>query len=151
MLLHLPRTAGYGQEARVKDGLALAGHRAEAMCEATTRAIITLPGQPRRSLTRDQGAEMAQRARLRVHTDIQVYFCGPQSPCLRGTNENTNGLLRQYFRRSTDLTLQGPLEIGAVAAALNGRSRKTLRWKTPAEALGEMLREAQISSVATTG
>jgi IS30 family transposase len=90
----------HGHEARVKNGPALAGHGAEAVCDAITRTIITLPEQLRRSLTWDQGAEMAQHARLKIDAGIQVYFCDPHSPWQRGTNENTNGLLRQYFPKA---------------------------------------------------
>ncbi len=87
----------------------------------------------------DQGTEMAQHNRLRIDTGIQVYFCDPRSPWQRGTNENTNGLLRQYFPKGTDLSIYSADEISAVAAALNGRPRKTLGWKTPAETLDELL------------
>ena len=135
LLLHLPRMAGHGHEARVKNGPALAGHGAEAVRDAITRTIITLPEQLRRSLTWDQGAEMAQHARLKIDAGVQVYFCDPHSPWQRGTNENTNGLLRQYFPKGTDLSMHSAEEIAAVAAALNSRPRKTLDWKTPAEAL----------------
>src|SRR4051794_4020331 len=100
LLLHLPRMRNHGHEARVKNGPALAGHGAEAVCDAITRTIITLPEQLRRSLTWDQGAEMAQHARLKIDAGIQVYFCDPHSPWQRGTNENINGLLRQYFPRA---------------------------------------------------
>jgi IS30 family transposase len=142
LLLHLPRMTDHGLEARVKNGPALAGHGAEAVCEAITQTITTLPEQLRRSLTWDQGAEMAQHARLKVDAGIQVYFCDPHSPWQRGTNENTNGLLRQYFPKGTDLSLHSADEIAAVAAALNARPRKTLAWKTPAEALDQLLMSA---------
>ena len=82
---------------------------------------------------------MAQHARLKIDAGVQVYFCDPQSPWQRGTNENTNGLLRQYFPKGTDLSVHSAEEIAAVAAALNARPRKTLGWKTPAEALDEWL------------
>ncbi|WGD55132.1 IS30 family transposase [Bradyrhizobium sp. CB1650] len=139
MLLHLPRLAGHGEAPRAKNAPALAGHGAEAVRDAITRTIITLPEELRRTLTWDQGAEMAQHDRLKIDVGIQVYFCDPQSPWQRGTNENTNGLLRQYFPKGTDLSIHSADEISAVAAALNARPRKTLGWKTPAEALDELL------------
>jgi IS30 family transposase len=150
ILLHLPRLAGYGSSPRIKNGPALAGHGAEAVRAAITRTITTLPEQLRRSLTWDQGAEMSQHARLRIDAGLQVYFCDPHSPWQRGTNENTNGLLRQYFPKGTDLSVHGADALAAVAIALNARPRKTLGWRTPAEALDEVLRSAQTSSVATT-
>ncbi len=150
MLLHLPRMAGHGDEPRVKNGPALAGHGAEAVSDAIAATITTLPEQLRRSLTWDQGAEMAQHAQLRIDTGLAVYFCDPQSPWQRATNENTNGLLRQYFPKGTDLARHTPAELDAVAAALNGRPRKTLGWKTPAEAIDEHLRSVRQGSVATT-
>ena len=149
MLLHLPRMAEHGSGARVKNGPALAGHGAEAVRDAITRTITTLPEGLRRSLTWDQGVEMAQHARLRIDAGVQVYFCDPHSPWQRGTNENTNGLLRQYFPKGTDLSLHSASDLAAVAAALNARPRKTLGWRTPAEAFDELLRAAQ-AGVATT-
>ena len=140
MLLHLPRLSGHGEAPRMKNGPAFAGHGAEAVRDAITRTIIALPEELRRSLTWDQGAEMAQHDRLKIDAGVQVYFCDPQSPWQRGTNENTNGLLRQYFPKGTDLSIHSADEIAAVAAALNARPRKTLGWKTPAEALDEWLR-----------
>jgi IS30 family transposase len=151
MLLYLPRMSDYGQMARIKNGLALAGHGAGAVCEAITRTITTLPEQLRRSLTWDQGAEMAQHSRLKIDAGLQVYFCDPQSPWQRGTNENTNGLLRQYFPKGTDLSIHGADELAAVAATLNARPRKTLDWQTPAEALDQLLQAAKSPPVATTG
>jgi IS30 family transposase len=150
LLLHLPRMTGHGHEARVKNGPALAGHGAEAVRDAITRTIITLPEQLRRSLTWDQGAEMAQHERLKIDAGVQVYFCDPHSPWQRGTNENTNGLLRQYFPKGTDLSMHGAEQIAAVAAALNARPRKTLDWKTPAETLDLLIRSANKDGVATT-
>jgi IS30 family transposase len=149
MLLHLPRMDGHGQ-LRIKNGPALAGHGAEAVRDAIASSITTMPEQLRRSLTWDQGAEMAQYAQLRIDTGLAIYFCDPQSPWQRGTNENTNGLLRQYFPKGTDLTKHTPDDLDAVAAALNSRPRKTLGWKTPAEALNDHLRSPGQGSVATT-
>jgi IS30 family transposase len=150
MLLHLPRMEGYGVEPRVKNGPALAGYGAEAMREAITERITTLPEQLRRSLTWDRGKELSQHAQLRIDTGVLVYFADPHSPWQRGTNENTNGLLRQYFPKGTDLSRWGVEEIEAVATALNSRPRKTLGWKTPAEALDEHLRLVQQAGVVTT-
>ena len=135
-----------GQRRPVLDRLA----GAEAVRDAITATITTLPEQLRRSLTWDQGAEMAQHAQLQVDTGLQVYFCDPQSPWQRGSNENTNGLLRQYFPRGTDLARHTPNDLDAVAHALNSRPRKTLAWKTPAEALDELLSSAEQAGVATT-
>ena len=131
MLLHLPRLDGHGDAPRVKNGPALAGHGAEAVRDAITRAIVTLPQELRRSLTWDQGAEMAQHAALKIDTGIQVYFCDPQSPWQRGSNENTNGLLRQYFPKGTDLSVHSAETLAAIAATLNARPRKTLELGDP--------------------
>ena len=150
MLLHLPRMTDHGHEASVKKRPALAGHGAEAVRDAITRAIFTMPEQLRRSLTWDQGAELAQHARLKIDAGVQVYFCDPHSPWQRGTNENTNGLLRQYFPKGTDLSARSAEEIAAVAATLNARPRKTLAWKTPAEALDQLLQSDNKDRVATT-
>jgi IS30 family transposase len=149
MLLHLPRMTGHGQP-RIKNGPALAGHGAEAVRDAIAASITTLPDQLRRSLTWDQGAEMAQHAQLRIDIGLAIYFCDPHSPWQRGTNENTNGLLRQYFPKGTDLSKHSVGDLVAVAAALNGRPRKTLGWRTPAEALNDLLQSGQHDSVATT-
>ena len=141
---------GHGEGQRVKNGPALTGHGAQAVRDAITASIATLPQQLRRSLAWDQGAEMAQHAQLRTDADLDIYFCDPQSPWQRGTNENTNGLLRQYFPKGTDLHRHSPTDLDAVAAALNSRPRKTLNWKTPAETLNEHLNSLKQSSVATT-
>jgi IS30 family transposase len=138
MLLHLPPMPGHDGP-RVKNGPAFAGHGAEAVRDAITSTITTLPEQLRRSLTWDQGTEMAQHAQLRIEAGLPVYFCDPHSPWQRGSNENTNGLLRQYFPKGTDLARHSADELAAVAATLNSRPRKTLGWRTPAEVLDEYL------------
>jgi len=144
MLLHLPPMSAQGP--RVKNGPAVAGHGAEAVRDAIATAITTLPEQLRRSLTWDQGSEMAQHAQLRIDAGLQVYFCDPHSPWQRGTNENTNGLLRQYFPKGTDLSRHSAADLAAVASTLNSRPRKTLGWRTPAEALNEHLLARTASS-----
>ena len=151
MLLHLPRMEGHGTGKPVKNGPALAGHGAEAVRDAIVGTISSLPAHLRRSLTWDQGAEMAQHAQLRLDTGLEIYFCDPQSPWQRGSNENTNGLLRQYFPKGTDLSQHGAEALSAVAQALNTRPRKTLGWQTPAEALDRLLKQDMIEGVATTG
>jgi IS30 family transposase len=151
MLVHLPRLEGYGITPRVKNGPALAGYGAEAMRDALTVTIGTLPRQLRQSLTWDRGKELSQHAQPTIDTGVKVYFADPHSPWQRGTNENTNGLLRQYFPKGTDLARWATDDLEAVAATLNGRPRKTLGWKTPAEALDQLLSQPQTGSVATTG
>ena len=151
VLIHLPRETGFGTIPRTKNGPALAGYGAVTMKNALASTMTTLPEQLRRSLTWDRGKELSQHAAFKIETGIPVYFADPQSPWQRGTNENTNGLLRQYFPRGTDLARWSAEEINAVAAALNSRPRKTLDWRTPAEALNEYLQSSQQAGVATTG
>jgi len=151
LLLHLPHMAGHGLGVRAKNGPALAGHGAEAVRDAIACTMTTLPVQLRRSLTWDQGAEMTQHARLRMDTGMAIYFADPHSPWQRGTNENTNGLLRQYFPKGTDLSVHDADALAAVALVLNTRPRKTLGWRTPAEALDVVLQSAHTGSVARTG
>ena len=150
MLLHLPRMDGHGSGPREKNGPALAGHGAQAVRDAIAREITTLPEQLRRSLTWDQGSEMSQHVQLKIDTGVAVYFCDPHSPWQRGTNENTNGLLRQYFPKGTDLSLHSANDLAAVASVLNGRPRKTLGWRTPAETFDALLRPDH-TGVATIG
>ena len=150
ILIHLPREPGYGTQPKKKNGPALGGYGAVTMKNALSRSMTTLPEQLRRSLTWDRGKELSAHAAFTVETDIAVYFADPKSPWQRGTNENTNGLLRQYFPKGTDLSRWSAEEIKAVAATLNSRPRKVLGWRTPAEALNEHLRSHQQASVATT-
>jgi IS30 family transposase len=127
------------------------GYHAEAVRDAIVPAITTLPEHLRRSLAWDQGSEMTKHADLKTQVDLQVYFCDPASPWQRGTNENTNGLLRQYFPKGTPLDVHSPKHLADVEAELNGRPRKTLGWHTPAEALNELLSNPPTTSgVATT-
>ncbi len=116
-----------------------AGKSATDVRDAMTLTIKTLPVSLRRSITWDQGGEMAEHELFTVDTGIQVYFCDPHSPWRRGSNENTNGLLRQYFPKGTDLSMHGPKKLREVADSLNTRPRKTLGWKTPAEKLAELV------------
>jgi IS30 family transposase len=122
MLLHLP-----------------GGHTAEIVQEAMVTKMATLPEQLRLSLTWDQGSELANHVQIAEATGLSIYFCDPHSPWQRGTNENTNGLLRQYLPKGTDLSFYGPGLLDQIAAELNGRPRKTLGWRTPAEALDALL------------
>jgi IS30 family transposase len=133
MLLHLP-----------------ADHSAEAVRDAMLATVQTLPAQLWRSLTWDQGSEMARHAEITLAADLPIYFCDPHSPWQRGSNENTNGLLRQYFPKGTDLSRHTAEHLAAVAAELNERPRKTLGWTTPAQAMSQLLSNPQTTGVATT-
>jgi transposase, IS30 family len=125
MLLHLP-----------------SGHGADAVAAQMTEVMAALPTRLRRSLTWDQGSEMASHAQIAAAADLEIYFCDPHSPWQRGSNENTNGLLRQYFPKGTDLAVHTREDLDQAAAELNARPRRTLGWKTPAEALDEVLAAA---------
>ena len=125
MLIHLPT-----------------GRTAEAVRDQLVATMTTLPAHLRGSLTWDQGAEMAAHRSFSVATDMPVYFCDPASPWQRGSNENTNGLLRQYFPKGTDLSMHGPADLEHVAQQLNGRPRKTLDWETPAQRLRALLQSS---------
>ncbi len=109
------------------------GNKSEQVLAALREQVLTLPDQLMRSLTGDQGKEMALHANFTIDTGIQIYFCDPWSPWQRGSNENTNGLLSKYFPRGTDLKPYTQNDLNAVAAELNGRPRKTLQFITPSE------------------
>ncbi|MGE4164119.1 MAG: IS30 family transposase [Vicinamibacterales bacterium] len=151
LLVHLPRIEGYGLEPPVKNGPALGGYGAVAMKDALTSTLGSMPAGLARSLTWDRGKELSAHAQFTIDTGISVFFADPHSPWQRGTNENTNGLLRQYFPKGTDLSRWSLEDLLAVQDALNGRPRRILGWKTPAEALDEQLRSLQHAGVATTG
>jgi IS30 family transposase len=126
-------------------------HTADTVATAMIHKMTELPEQLRRSLTWDQGMEMAGHVRIAAATGLDIYFCDPHSPWQRGTNENTNGLLRQYFPKGTDLSRWGPGYLDKVATELNNRPRKRLGWRTPAEALAKLLSDqSNPPGVATT-
>jgi IS30 family transposase len=139
MLVHLPREEGYRPKETVKNGPALAGYGAITMKNALANTMSTLPEVMRQSVTWDRGKELSAHVQFKVETGIPVFFADPQSPWQRGTNENTNGLLRQYFPKGTDLSRWTAEDLAAVAAALNNRPREVLGWKTPSEVFNELL------------
>lgn len=151
ILVHLPRLEGWGEQPAVKNGPALGGYGALAMNAALTASLTTLPIQLRQTLTWDRGKELSGHAQLTLETGTRVFFADPHSPWQRPTNENTNGLLRQYFPKGTDLSRWSAQDLEAVALALNNRPRKVLGWRTPAEVFAEQLRSLQQPGVASTG
>ena len=119
--------------------LRLERYGADEVREAMAKKILTLPEALRRSVTWDQGKEMAAHARVTIDTGVQVYFCDPKSPWQRGTNENTNGLLRQYFPKGSDLSTNTEADLDEVARLLNERPRQTLGWMTPSEQFTQLV------------
>ena len=138
-LVHLPREDGYRHKETPKNGPALGGYGALAMKNAPTNSMSTLPAELARSLTWDRGGEMSAHAQFKVATGIPVFFADPRSPWQRGTNENTNGLLRQYFPKGTDLSVHNAKYLDKVAAELNDRPRKRLAFRKPIEQIGPLL------------
>ena len=151
LLVHLPRMEGWGGQPHVKNGPSLGGYGAVAMNAALTVSITKLPEQLRKTLTWDRGKELSGHSQFALKTGTRVFFADPHSPWQRPTNENTNGLLRQYFPKGTDLSRWSAEDLEAVAHALNNRPRKVLGWKTPAEVFEEQLRSVQQPGVASTG
>lgn len=151
LLVHLPRLEGWGKTPVVKNGAALGGYGAVAMNTALASSIMALPIQLRKTLTWDRGKELSGHAQFTLDTGTKVFFADPHSPWQRPTNENTNGLLRQYFPKGTDLSRWSAEDLEAVALALNNRPRKVLGWRTPAEVFAEQLQSLQRPGVASTG
>ena len=143
LLVHLPRLEGWGEQPVVKNGPALGGYGADAMSTALTASMTRLPEQLRKTLTWDRGKEMSAHAQFALETGTKVFFADPHSPWQRPTNENTNGLLRQYLPKGTDLSRWSAEDLEAIALTLNNRPRKVLGWKTPAEVFAEQLRSSQ--------
>ena len=150
LLVHLPRMQGWGEQPTVKNGPSLGGYGAVAMNAALTASMTKLPEQLRKTLTWDRGKELSGHALFTLDTGTQVFFADPHSPWQRPSNENTNGLLRQYFPKGTDLSRWSAEDLEAIAHTLNNRPRKILGWRTPAEVFEEQLRSLPQAGVATT-
>jgi len=150
LLVHLPREDGYGTIPRTKNGPALAGYGAVTMKNALSASMATMAADLRKSITWDRGKELSAHVAFTEETGIPMFFADPKSPWQRGTNENANGLLRQWFPKGTDLSRWDADELEAVANTLNSRPRKVLGWRTPAEALADELLSLQQAGVATT-
>jgi IS30 family transposase len=151
LLVHLPRLEGWGENPPVKNGPSLGGYGAAAMNTALTVSMTKLPEQLRKTITWDRGKELSGHAQFALDTGTKVFFADPHSPWQRPTNENTNGLLRQYFPKGTDLSRWSSKDLEAVALAINNRPRKVLGWRTPAEVFDEQLRSLRQPGVARTG
>ena len=151
LLVHLPRMEGWGERPAVKNGPSLGGYGALAMNAALTASMTRLPEQLRATLTWDRGKELSGHAQFALDTGTKVFFADPHSPWQRPTNENTNGLLRQYFPKGTDLSRWSADDLEAVALTINDRPRKVLGWRTPAEVFAEQLLSLQQPGVASTG
>ena len=150
ILVHLPRMEGWGEMPYMKNGPSLGGYGALAMNAALSASMATLPEQLRKTLTWDRGKELSGHAQFSVETGTKVFFADPHSPWQRPTNENTNGLLHQYFPKGTDLSRWSAEDLEAIAHALNNRPRKVLKWKTTAEVFEEQLRSLHQPGVAST-
>ena len=150
LLVHLPRLEGWGERSYVKNGPALGGYGAVAMNAALTASMAKLPEQLRKTLTWDRGKELSGHALFAMETGTKVFFADPHSPWQRPSNENTNGLLRQYFPKGTDLSRWSTEDLEAVAYALNNRPRKILKWKPPAEVFEKQLLSLNQPGVAST-
>ncbi len=150
ILVHLPRLEGWADRQAVKNGPSLGGYGAVAMNAGLTVSMTKLPEQLRKTLTWDRGKELSAHAQFTLSTGTKVFFADPHSPWQRPTNENTNGLLRQFFPKGTDLSRWTAEDLEAIALTLNNRPRKVLDWKTPAEVFAEQLSSLQQPGVATT-
>lgn len=151
LLSHLPREEGFGLIKPTKNGKPLAGYGAKSMRKALVSTMGPLPEKLRQSLTWDRGKELSDHAGFTNETGTPVFFAEPRSPWQRGTNENTNGLLRNYFPKGTDLSRWNADELSVVADTLNNRPRKVLDWRTPAEVFNEQIRSLEQVSDASTG